>query len=277
MATEAQVQQRINEALEAERAARVTAVSVKLPPFWPDKTQLWFAQSEAQFEIKGITAEKTKYSYVVSMLDTKTAEQAMDIIAAPPDNPYTALKNRLTKAYALTDDERADRIIDMGGLGDRTPSECLNSMLLLVPEAQANDPGFLFRRLFLRQLPLEVRTQLAQTTKTGTTSKVLRELAAEADRYFASTGSRISSIKAPLASMASIDLQSPDTSLEAEISAVSNPGASSGAQGRGRQRSRTTFTMCYYHGRFGDAAKKFEEPCQFKTAKQSGNSQPGRK
>ena len=141
MATEAQVQQRINEALEAERAARVTAVSVKLPPFWPDKTQLWFAQSEAQFEIKGITAEKTKYSYVVSMLDTKTAEQAMDIIAAPPDNPYTVLKNRLTKAYALTDDERADRIIDMGGLGDRTPSECLNSMLLLVPEAQANDPA----------------------------------------------------------------------------------------------------------------------------------------
>ena len=79
-ATQAQVQEAIAAALEADRAARVAAVSVKLPPFWPEKTRLWFAQAEAQFDIKGITVEKTKYSYVVSMLDTKTCEQAMDII-----------------------------------------------------------------------------------------------------------------------------------------------------------------------------------------------------
>ena len=93
MATEAQILERINQALETERAARVSTVSVKLPPFWPDKTELWFAQAEAQFEIKGITAEKTKYSYVVSMLDTKTAEQAMDIIRSPPENPYIIEKS----------------------------------------------------------------------------------------------------------------------------------------------------------------------------------------
>ena len=197
MATEAQVQERINSALEAERATRVVAVSVKLPPFWPDKTQLWFAQAEAQFEIKGITVEKTKYSYVVSMLDANTAEQAMDIIATPPENPYTVLKNHLTKAYALTDDERADRIIDMDGLGDRTPSQrlkiCSSLCRMLRP------------RLFLRQLPAEVRTQLAQTTKTGTTAVALRELASEANRYFASTGSRVSTITAASASMATHD------------------------------------------------------------------------
>ena len=95
------------------------------------------------------------------MLDTKTCEQAMDIIEAPPaENPYTALKERLTKAYALSDSEKADRILDMGGIGDQTPSQCLNSMLLLVPQDEAKDPGFLFRQVFLRQLPTEVRTQL---------------------------------------------------------------------------------------------------------------------
>ena len=285
MATEAQILERINQALETERAARVSTVSVKLPPFWPDKTELWFAQAEAQFEIKGITAEKTKYSYVVSMLDTKTAEQAMDIIRSPPENPFTSLKNRLTKAYELTNDERADRIIDMVGLGDRTPSQCLNSMMLLVPEAEAQDPGFLFRRIFLRQLPMEVRTQLAQTTKTGTTATALRELATEADKYFASTGSRVTSIKAASASMAATDLFL-DTASEAEVSAVTNRGnqsngprgASSGARGRGRQgQTRKTFTICYYHGRFGEAAQKCEQPCQFKEAKQSGNEQTGRR
>ena len=85
------------------------------------------------------------------MLDEKTAEQAMDIIETPPaENPYTTLKNRLTKAYALSDSEKADRILDMGGLGDKTPSQALNSMLLLVPQGEAQNPGFLFRQIFLR-------------------------------------------------------------------------------------------------------------------------------
>ena len=81
----------------AQETARTSAVSVKLPPFWPDKTGLWFAQAEAQFAIKGITVDKTKFSYVVSMLDNKIAVHAMDIIENPPDNnAYGALKTHLT-------------------------------------------------------------------------------------------------------------------------------------------------------------------------------------
>ena len=30
------------QALEADKATAVAAVSVKLPPFWPDQTALWF-------------------------------------------------------------------------------------------------------------------------------------------------------------------------------------------------------------------------------------------
>ena len=62
MATEEQVQQRIQQALQAERErelnARIAAVSIKLPKFWPDKTRFWFAQAEVQFKTKGITVEK---------------------------------------------------------------------------------------------------------------------------------------------------------------------------------------------------------------------------
>ena len=129
-------------ALEAAEAAWISIVSVKLPPFWPDKTKLWFAQAKAQFHLRQITEQKTKFAHVLSMLDTRTAEHAMDIIEAPGNEAYDALKARLTGAYAITDDEKAGRLLDWAGLGDKTPSQCLSTMLLLVPDGDR--PGFLF-------------------------------------------------------------------------------------------------------------------------------------
>ena len=46
----------------------------------------------------------------------------------------------------------------------------------------------------LRQLPNDIQTQLAQSTKTGTGVDDLRALASEADKYFSSMGSRISAV-----------------------------------------------------------------------------------
>ena len=225
MATQEQVKAAVDAAvvaaLDAERAARAATVSVKLPPFWPTDTELWFVQAEAQFRNRGITAEKTKFDYVVSMLDVRTARRVMDIIKTPPTaSPYTALKTRLSKAFELSDSEKVDRILEMDGLGDRTPSQCLSDMLLLVPQAVAQDPGPFFRQIFLKQLPSDVRTHLAQTTKTGTTLAILRELAADADKYFSSTGSRIASVSSPVV------LPTPQVQTEAEVGAVSNQGGS---------------------------------------------------
>ena len=87
----------LEEALEASEAARSSAVSIKLPPFWPDKTKLWFAQAEAQFLLKHITEQRTKFAHVLSMLDSRTAEQAMDIIGALGNNAYDDLKARLDR------------------------------------------------------------------------------------------------------------------------------------------------------------------------------------
>ena len=244
MATAEEVQNAIG-------AALATAVSIKLPPFWPDKTDLWFAQAEAQFQIKNITVEKTKYSYVVSMLDSQTAAQAMDLIRTPPEiDPYKVLKNRLTNAFAISDREKAAKLLDMNGLGDKTPSQCLTVMLNLVPNGQ--DPGFLFRELFLRQLPNDIQTQLAQSLKTGTGPDDLRALALEADKYFSSMGSRISAVSSWMA----------DDFEDTDINAIS-----------GRK-------LCFFHARFGNKAKKCEPPCQWTTSRpgttsRSATSNPG--
>jgi hypothetical protein len=99
--------------------------------------------------------------------------------------------------------EKAARSLEMNGLGDKTSSQCLSAMFLLVPNPQS---GILFRELFLRQLPQETRSLLAQTTNTGTKVADLRALAKEADKYFSSVGARILSVAwVPGSSMAAHD------------------------------------------------------------------------
>ena len=64
------------------------AVALKLPIFWTAQPDVWFAQ--AQFNLRGITADDTKYYYVVAALDQDTATRVLDLISQPPDdNKYS--------------------------------------------------------------------------------------------------------------------------------------------------------------------------------------------
>ena len=87
------------------------AVSLKLPTFWTSQPQVWFAQAEAQFNIRGITVDETKYFYVLSALDQDTATRLLDLISLPlPDSKYAALKERLLDTFGLSKQERSSRL-----------------------------------------------------------------------------------------------------------------------------------------------------------------------
>lgn len=67
---------------------------------------------------------------------------------APEDDKYAYLKGKLMEVYSLTDDQKADRLLDLTGLGDWKPSQLCAHM-----QGLAVGKEVLLRRIFLRQFP----------------------------------------------------------------------------------------------------------------------------
>ena len=47
---------------------------------------------------------------------------AGDMAAVPTEGKYEYLKSKLMEVYGLTDDQKADRLLDLSGLGNWKPS-----------------------------------------------------------------------------------------------------------------------------------------------------------
>jgi hypothetical protein len=202
--------------LPAPAAGTTNAVAVKLPAFWTARPAVWFSQIEAQFATRQppITADLTKYNYVVAALDNSTAGEVEALILNPPaDNRYEILKTALIKAFGKTQAEKDNELLSLSGLGDRKPSGLLRHIRSLNA-----DPESLLRTLFMAQLPIEVRRVLA-----GSANNDLDVLASDADRI-----------------------------MEASRA---DPGLSGISALKKTQHSSSASLLCFYHIKFGEAAR----------------------
>ena len=67
----------------------VASSNFKLPTFWPNDTELWFAQVEMVFMKHHIRSQSQKFIHVVSSLSPEHASEVRDIILDPPiENQY---------------------------------------------------------------------------------------------------------------------------------------------------------------------------------------------
>ena len=85
----------------------IHAGALKLTEFWADNACVWFAQTEAQFAVKGITSSLTKFYYWVWSLGWSDVAQIVDLIEFPLDeSPYQSLKERNTEPHTLNPFQR---------------------------------------------------------------------------------------------------------------------------------------------------------------------------
>ena len=98
----------------------IHAVALKLPEFWADNSRVWFAQTEAQFAVRGLTYSLTKFYYCVTALGRA---EVVDLIEFPPDElPYESLKERLTKLHTLNPFQKYQAFMSLTLAADEKPS-----------------------------------------------------------------------------------------------------------------------------------------------------------
>ena len=252
----------------AETTAAVANVSVKLPPFWASDPEVWFAQVEAHFTTRRITAQKTRFDYVVASLSPEIATEIRDLILKPPEsNPYNVLKEQLIKRTASSKQRRFQQLFNLEDLGDRKPTQLLRRMQQLVGDrAEVTDGAFL-RELFLQRLPPNVRMVLASTSTTVS----LEELAELADKIVEVAIPTVSATTTP---QPYSQLLSELEQLRTEVKRLQQSVQTRSRQPRGGFTSRSRQSspapsqasdapVCWYHQTFGEAARKCNPPCSF--------------
>lgn len=266
----------INPPLQTQQ---VSAVGLKLPPYYPNDPQLWFMQVEAQFFTKGITQEITKYHHVVACLQPEYAQEVRDLLLSrPKDNPYTTLRDNLIKRTSASEQKRLHQLLTSEELGDRKPSQLLRRMEQLLGENQLEES--IFKQLFLQRMPHHVQSILASSRD----AMSVAQLADLADRIIeVRTSPSISSVTQSSDDRIA-ELNSKVDQLTVQINALtaqlhsrsgrsrSRSRGASGSKDRSRSRSynrSNAHGQCWYHWNFGSKAKKCNLPCTYSSSTSS--------
>ncbi|KRY28926.1 hypothetical protein T03_16089, partial [Trichinella britovi] len=240
------------------------AISVKLPPFWPHSPRLWFAQAEAQFALRHVSASLTKYYHVIASLPDSVAPDVDDLLEPAGDAPYETLKRRLLERYGESDDDRFNALMNSARAGDTKPSQLLREMRRNCGKDLDPNTCF-FKKLFLQRLPLNIQMILRANTYSN-----IEEMANKADELIALSNNGSGSIcavkkvngdKAPTLEERIEDLEERFRSLNRRPDdAPRTPSPKRLSSSRAR---RHTSPVCYFHRKFGTRARKCRSPCRY--------------
>ena len=252
-------------------------VAVKLPPFWADSPEVWFAQVEAQFSLAHINQDRTRYDYVVAHLDARYANEVRDILANPPTaNAYEHLKTALIRRLSLSEEQKI-RQLQSAELAERNPSQLLRHMRALAGNMHVQD-SFL-RLLWLQRLPPHAQAILQAQVRLP-----LDELAEIADRVVEASLPQLSpTTQAVAAPLNTTELARRIDDIDRRLTSIQQHLGERLPMRQRRHspsRDRNTTSLpqpdingpCYYHRRFGDKARQCRSPCSMGHAENDNGS-----
>lgn len=238
----------------------IERVAVKTPPFWKAEPKLWFIQLEAQFDLSGVTADTTKYNYVVSAIDTSILTQIADFVTTPPaTDKYPGIKNRLITIFSESSEKKLRKLLSEITLGDQKPSQLLNEMSRLGGSAVPQD---MLKTLWMQHLPTQIQSVLTASNDT------LDNLAQMADKIAEIEQPRVFAVEQSREDLVGI-IKNLEKKVEELQRERSRPNQSNYHR---RHRSRTPGPrpsaseetgFCWYHQNFSAKARKCIPPCTY--------------
>ena len=226
--------------------ASISAVSIKLPEFWPEDPEIWFIRVEAQLRSRAVTHDQTKFDYVVAALNNVTAAEVKSVLVNPPaEDKYKAIKQALKSAFGKTQAEKDAELLNISGLGDRKPSALLRKL-----ESLNNNAETLRQAFFVAQLPSQVRSILALEDFAD-----IHDLAKAADRI--------------------VEAQNISQPANLAAASVRQQPRFQYRNAPPRQKLTKENFICNYHQRFGPDARNCRPGCLFSkliASNSAGNS-----
>lgn len=266
-----------------------SVTACKIPLFWKQQPALWFAQIESLFQIHRIRSDDGRYHLVIGALDSEAIQEIADILASPPAiDKYVTLKTQLLARFADSADKQLHRLLTDLELGNRKPSQLLRHMRTLAGNRVSQD---ILRVRWLALLPPGIQRvlKILRTTCLDELSTVADELmdGSSAPQVLAVASSRAHSlppvqVRPPATENQDIQrLGEIITSMQQTVANLTalferfSPLVAYQRQSFQRQRSRsrsrsrantvqqTSRQLCYYHRRFGAAARQCQQPCSY--------------
>ncbi|XP_018652198.1 putative solute carrier family 35 member C1 [Schistosoma mansoni] len=260
----------------------VITTKSRLPEFDRSDPELWFAQLEHYFTRHNIKSEGIRYRDLCSILPPSVAKEVRDLILDPPSpQPYTILRREIINRLSLSDSQRIQRLFQGETLGDRSPSQFLRHLQVLMGDNTVGEA--VLKQGWIQALPCYVQYCLdAQDPETS-----LSHLARIADRIMERgppTGpgtinhtQKVESAKDPvieglIASVKSLTEAVTRMQMGHRNRSRSPQRPRSKSQNRS-QMSRQPGQFCWHHWKFGVNSTKCMQPCAWPkhNSKTAGN------
>lgn len=253
-------------------------VQVNIPKFNKANPDLWFAQLERLFNLNNVVADDRKFDLVSVHLEADIALAAEDLLLKPPENDkYNALKQRLLDKFAESPDSKLRKLLHGGDMAGKKPTEILAHMRRLAPSTGCES---ILRTLFIAELPKTIRPLISvwEDKDLDKLAKMADKMLENSDTDSAYAMSAVVSLpeqkRQEIEAINSKKLDVTDValtlrSLSEKVDKLSvelrygGKGQFSRSQnGNNNEGSDTKKSLCYYHTKFGDNARKCQPNCK---------------
>ncbi|CAB0033920.1 unnamed protein product, partial [Trichogramma brassicae] len=225
-------------------------------------------------KLEDITADDSKFNYVVGALDQTTAVELMDVIDPPPADEikYKTLKDAILNRTTDSTEKQLHQLLTSLSLGSDKPSALWRRMKSLASDKLKEDA--------LKVKWLDLLPQSASMFLSILKTASMDELTEAADKLVETGGSVMAVSRTSQQEPADSHMiaQQRLAALEAQMAQVvaqlsysnrrnsQQRGRSSGrrrdgSQHRGRSRSPDTPKICWYHRKHGKDAERCTLPC----------------